>query len=55
MSALRFSSAARKFEQVNAILADVNDGEDVPSSLPLGKRQGLDQLNVRCTLKGVSV
>ncbi|CAJ1345718.1 unnamed protein product [Effrenium voratum] len=28
-----FSSAARKFEQVNAILADVNDGEDVPSSL----------------------
>ncbi|CAK8988896.1 unnamed protein product [Durusdinium trenchii] len=30
---LEFANAARKFEQVNSILADINDGEDVPSSL----------------------
>lgn len=28
-----FSSAARKFEQVNTILADFNGEDDVPSSL----------------------
>ena len=32
---LRFASAIRKFEQVNSILADVNDGDDLPSSLTL--------------------
>ena len=31
----RFSSAARKFEQVNTILADFNGEDDVPSSLNL--------------------
>jgi len=30
---LEFASAIRKFEQVNSILADVNDGDDLPSSL----------------------
>ena len=35
MQKLRFASAVRKFEQVNSILADVNDADDVPSSLTL--------------------
>ena len=36
--ALRFANAVRKFEQVNSILADVTDGDDVPSSLPPGSK-----------------
>lgn len=36
---LEFANAVRKFEQVNSILADVTDGDDVPSSLMI-KRCG---------------